>query len=76
MVTLAHIDLQQVIAFGIVAVAFWAVGRRLWNQILAFRSRPARRKGTRKPTAAPSDTPLIQVQLKPPAHLKRPPSER
>ena len=75
---MAHFNFQQAIAFAIVAVAFWAVGRRLWNQILAFRRRPPRRKsvGTKKPMPPSSASPLIQVQLKPPAHLKRPPSEQ
>ena len=68
-----HLDWQTLTAFAIVAAAFWAVGRRLWGQFAAFRSRPPRRRVSTAP-AKPAETPLIQVQLKPPAHLKRPPS--
>ena len=63
-------------AWLIVTVAFWSVGRRLMGQILAFRSRPARRRvGHCQANASPNPTvrPLIQIQVKPPAHLKRPP---
>ncbi len=67
---------QSIAAFAIVALAFWMVGRRLWSQISAFRSRPPRRTGRRAEKPAPAASPLIQVQLKPPAHLKRPPPEQ
>jgi len=80
-----HVDGQQIIALGIVAIAAFAVGRRLWGQIAAFRRRPGRTgsggggcdgcpsAGTAKPSATSS--PLMQIQTKPPIHLRRPPSE-
>lgn len=73
-----HIDWQHWAALAIVAVAAWVVGRRLWVQIAAFRGRPARRKasGSRVTHPAPArpDT-LIQIQLTPPRHMKRPPAD-
>lgn len=69
-------DTQTILAFAIVAVAAWNIGRRLWGQILAFRSRPARRKASAKSQPAKAAAvPLIQVQLTPPARLKRPPTQ-
>ena len=80
-----HIDGQQIIALGIVALAAFAVGRRLWGQVAAFRSRPGRAGsggggcdgcpsgGAAKPSATSS--PLMQIQTKAPIHLRRPPSE-
>jgi hypothetical protein len=68
--------IQTGLALGIVAVAAAAVGRRLWSQIAAFRSprRPMRRAPAQNSqSSAPS--PLIQIQRKPPVHLKRPPSD-
>lgn len=79
-----HIDIQQVLALSIVAVAAFFVGKCLWGQIMAFRSRPARRgsdeggcgscpsSGSSARAAKAASSPLIQLQAKPPAHLKRP----
>lgn len=71
-----HTDIQHLVAMTIVAVAAFSILKRLWRQGQAFRSRP-RRKSTaaNKPSAPPASSPLIQLQLKPPAHLKRPPSD-
>ena len=77
-----HIDGQQVIALGIVAVAMFAVGRRLWGQVAAFRAKPGRGGGggcDSCPSSGASKTPstaspLMQIQLKPPVHLRRPPA--
>lgn len=77
-----HVDGQQIIALGIVAVAAFAVGRRLWRQAAAFRDRPGRAEGggcdgcpsggaSKTPAASP---PLMQIQTKPPLHLRRPPT--
>ncbi len=74
---MGHADGQQVIALGIVAAAAFAVGRRLWGQIAAFRA-PRHRTAAPRPhgkAAAPTSSPLIQIQRKPPAHLKRPPAD-
>lgn len=81
-----HIDWQQIITLAIVAVAAYAVGRRLWSQIAAFRAKPGAfgggcagcsSSGAAEPAsghhAAP--TPLLQIQARPPAHLRRPPSQ-
>lgn len=68
-----HLDIQYVLAMAIVAVAAFAISRRLWRQALAFRRRPPRKAPTaNKPPAA---SPLIQLQVKPPVHLKRPPAD-
>lgn len=69
-------DIQHIVAMAIVAVAAWVIAKRLWRQGLAFRKRP-RRKPTavNKPPASPTSSPLIQVQIKPPVHLKRPPAD-
>ena len=67
-------DWQQVVTFGIVVAAAASVGRRLWGQVSAFRGRPRRRAGPAKPAAAPP-APLIQIQTRPPLHLRRPPGE-
>ena len=73
-----HVDGQQIIALGIVAVATAAVGRRLWAQIKAFRT-PRRRPGQDGPPrhrpTPPAASPLVQIQRKPPVHLKRPPPD-
>ena len=80
------VDGQQVIALGIVAVATGAVGRRIWGQVAAFRGKPGRggasssgcegcpSSGTNA-KAKTMSTPLMQIQTKPPVHLRRPPSE-
>lgn len=72
-----HIDWQQWIAMAIVAAAAWSVGRRLWAQIAAFRTRPARRPVSKSPPRPAPSRPetLMQIQLKPPLHLKRPPAD-
>ena len=72
-----HMDGQQLVALGIVAVAAVAVGRRLGAQIAGVRTprrRPGKTAAGPRP-AQPSSSPLIQVQLKPPAHMKRPPPD-
>ena len=72
-----HVEGQQIIALGIVAVAAAAVGRRLWAQVAAFRA-PRRRAGPTAPAARPpasAPPPLIQIQRKPPVHMKRPPAD-
>ena len=83
-----HIDGQQIVALGIVAVAAAAIGRRLWGQVAAFRRRPERgdgggcdgcpssgasKSGASKVPAAPA--PLMQIQTRPPLHLRRPPAQ-
>ena len=74
-----HIDWQQITALAIVAAAMGAVGRRIWSQIAAFRTKPGAAgggcdgcpsSGTAKVQAAP--TPLMQIQTRPPVHLRRP----
>lgn len=80
-----HIDGQQIIALGIVAVAAFAVGRRLWGQVAAFRSRPGRAGNTGSgcdgcPSAGgakpqTTSSPLMQIQTRPPLHLRRPPGD-
>lgn len=70
-----HIDGQQAAAFAIVALAAGVVLRRFWGQIVAFRSRPARRKPSASSAARPQTPrpqPLIQIQTAPPRHMKRP----
>lgn len=72
------IDWQQIAALAIVAVAAGFVFRRLWGQIMAFRSRPVRHKSSLSPKAKaqpPRPQPLVQIQLSPPRHMKRPPSD-
>ena len=80
-----HVDGQQIAALGIVAVAALAVGRRLWGQAAAFRGKSGRAgsggsgcdgcpsSGATKTRATSS--PLMQIQTKPPVHLRRPPAE-
>ncbi|MDQ2688462.1 MAG: hypothetical protein M3Y28_11420 [Armatimonadota bacterium] len=69
-------DIQHILAMAIVAVAAWILAKRLWRQGLAFRSRPRRKPSTVKtPPAPPVSSPLIQLQIKPPVHLKRPPAD-
>jgi hypothetical protein len=71
-----HLDLQFILAMAIVAAAAFAILRRLWRQALAFRSRPRRKAAPAdRPPAPPASSPLLQVQLKPPVHLKRPPAD-
>lgn len=80
-----HIDGQQIVALGIVAVAAFAVARRLWGQAAAFRGRPGRAgnggsgcDGCPSGGAAKTQTassPLMQIQTKPSVHLRRPPAE-
>ncbi len=76
-----HIDWQQVTALAIVAAAMAAVGRRIWGQIAAFRAKPGKTSGggcdncpsngaAKGAQAAP--VPLMQIQTRPPAHLRRP----
>lgn len=71
-------DWQQVVTLGIVAAAGASVGRRLWGQASAFRTRrrahPVKRANPARPAAAPP-APLIQIQTRPPLHLRRPPGE-
>jgi len=69
------IDGQQIAAFAIVAVAAFVVLKRLWGQMIAFRSRPVRRKpslASPAKTPTPRPQPLVQIQLTPPRHMKRP----
>ncbi len=61
------IDWQQIVALSLVALAGVAVARRMWAQIRAF-GRPKRRPPVSRP---PSETPLMQIQVRPPAHLRR-----
>jgi len=77
-----HIDWQQIGAMTIVAGASASVGRRVWKQIAAFRTKPGKSGGSGcdgcasnrsagSPQAAPA---LVQIQMRPPAHLHRPKS--
>ena len=78
---MTHFDIQQILALSIVLVAALAVGRRLWGQVAAFRTKPGSAggsacdgcpsSGASKPSAAPA--PLMQIQTRPPLHLRRPP---
>ncbi len=80
-----HVDWQQIVALGIVAVAAFAVGKRMWGPVVAFRGKPGRggavssgcdgclSSGPAKPKTASS--PLMQIQTKPPLHLRRPPGD-
>ena len=71
-----HMDGQTAAMFAIVAGAFYIVGRRLWGQIAAFRGRPTRHaseRGAKKAAVRPPQ--LIQLQTRPPLHLKRPPAD-
>lgn len=79
-----HIDGQQLVALGIVAVAAFAVGRRLWGQMAAFRGKGRAGSGGSGCDGCPSSeaaktqaasSPLMQIQTKPPVHLRRPPAE-
>lgn len=76
-----HIDWQQVTALAIVAAAMAAVGQRIWGQIAAFRAKSGKAAGggcdncpssgaAKSAQAAP--TPLMQIQTRPPVHLRRP----
>jgi len=85
-----HVDGQQIIALGIVAVAASAIGRRLWGQAAAFRRKPGRgdgggcdgcpsggasKSGASKSKAPAAPAPLMQIQTRPPLHLRRPSAE-
>ncbi len=80
-----HVDGQQIVALGIVAVAAFAVGRRLWGQAAAFRGRPGRTRNggsgcdgcpsSGAPKMQTTSSPLMQIQTKPPVHLRRPPAK-
>lgn len=67
-------DWQAVTAFAVVAAAAAVVGRRVWGQVVAFRSRPTvRRKPSRTASPAPPrPQALIQIQTTAPRHMKRP----
>lgn len=75
-----HIDWQQVTALAIVAAAMAAVGRRIWGQIAAFRTKPGKAAGggcdncpsSGAANAQSAPAPLMQIQTRPPAHLRRP----
>jgi len=78
-----HVDWQQIGAMTVVAGAALAVGRRLWKQIAAFRAKPGKAGGSgcdgcagnRASGTAPAAPPaLMQIQTRPPAHLRRPPT--
>ncbi len=73
-----HWDGQQIGAMAIVAGAGVSVGRRVWKQIAAFRTPPGKPgggggcdgcAGSRGKAAPPA---LVQIQMRPPAHLRRP----
>ncbi len=69
------VDGQQIIALAIVAIAAFFVLKRMWGQLLAFRSRPMRRKPSSTAAVRPSPPrpeTLVQIQLTPPRHMKRP----
>ena len=71
-----HLDLQHVVAMAIVAAAAFTILRRLWQQGQAFRKRPKRKAAANsRPSTPPAASPLIQLQVKPPVHLKRPPAD-
>lgn len=78
-----HIDWQQWGALAIVAGAMLGVGRRLWGQIGAFRAKPGKPGGSGCDGCASNKTEgkaqvvptLVQIQTRPPAHLRRPPAE-
>ncbi len=78
-----HVDWQQIGALAIVAGAVLAVGRRLWEQIAAFRAKPGKPGGSgcdgcasSRPAGETQAAPaLMQIQMRPPAHLRRPPAE-
>lgn len=78
-----HVDWQQIGALAIVAGAMLGVGRRLWGQISAFRAKPGRASGSgcdgcasnRAGDKAPAAPALMQIQMRPPAHLRRPPAK-
>lgn len=77
-----HVDWQQVGAMAIVAGASASVGRRAWKQIAAFRAKPGKAGGSgcdgcasNRPASAQSAPALVQIQMRPPAHLHRPKSE-
>ncbi len=76
-----HIDWQQITAMAIVAAAMFAVGRRIWSQIAAFRAKPGKASGGGWDNCPSSGTakiapsapaPLMQIQTRPPVHLRRP----
>lgn len=78
-----HIDWQQISALAIVAGAMLGVGRRLWGQIGAFQAKPGKSSGSGCDGCASNKTEvrtqaapvLVQIQTRPPAHLRRPSAE-
>lgn len=81
-------DWQQIAVWVIVGAAMLAVGRRLWGQVAGFRSRPGGGSGgacdgcpsaggsqNAGRSAKTNPAPLMQIQTRPPLHLRRPPSE-
>ena len=79
-----HIDGQTVAAFAIVGFAAAMVGKRILGQLLAFRSKPGQSSegcagcggcGNASSVKPEDRKPhLIQLQTRPPAHLRRPPA--
>ncbi|MCW3061667.1 MAG: hypothetical protein JWQ02_3488 [Capsulimonas sp.] len=79
-----HIDAQTIGAFAIVGVAAAMVGKRILGQLLAFRNTPGESGGGcpgcggcgNAASVKPEDRKpqLIQLQTRPPAHLRRPSS--
>ena len=79
-----HVDWQQITALAIVSLAALSVGRRMWGQVAAFRNRPGKSGGacdgcpsggSQSGSPKTASSPLMQIQTKPPVHLRRPPSE-
>ncbi len=75
-----HVDWQQITTLAIVAAASLAVGRRLWGQVAAFRAKPGKTSGggcdgCPSAGAAKAPVPLLQISMRPPTHLRRPPAE-
>ena len=75
------LDLQQAAALGIVSVAAFSVGQRLWKQIAGFRSKPDGKDEGNGCDGCPSSgksaipPPLIQIGTRPLKHLRRPPAD-
>lgn len=75
-----HVDGQTVAAMSIVAVAAGVIGRRMYGQIAAFwttdkSSHCGGCEGCGPKSAAPkasTQPQLVQLQLRPPARIKRP----
>ena len=77
-----HIDWQQIGAMTIVAGAAASVGWRVWKQVAAFQAKPGKAGGSgcdgcasNRPESAKAAPALVQIQMRPPAHLHRPKSE-